>query len=244
MITNPVETTQEFERLLPTGLTFLYKKAYRLLGNSADAEDAVQDALLAAYRHRDQFKGDSKLSTWLTAIVINCARMHLRKRPRHPHVPLEQANEDPETLSILERLSDGRPNPEQECRHSEVSRQFASFNRQLSSTLREAFQLRDIEGLSLREVAAILGVTVGTVKSRSWRARQSLKKAMRPSLRSSMRSSILNARPLNPFRKSVKPSGTSRPNSAEEVFEVNDLEREFERAGAGFSGETATEAGD
>ena len=63
-------------------LPSLYRRAYRLLGNEADAEDAVQDALLAAYRHLKEFRGDAQLSTWLTAIVINCARMQLRKRPR------------------------------------------------------------------------------------------------------------------------------------------------------------------
>ena len=59
-------------------LPSLYRYAYRLLGNQADAEDAVQDALVAAFEHLNQFRGDAQLSTWLTTIVINCARMHLR----------------------------------------------------------------------------------------------------------------------------------------------------------------------
>ena len=70
-------------------LPSLYRYAYRFLGNEADAEDAVQDALLAAYKHLNQFRGDAQLSTWLTSIVINCARMHLRKRSRHIHVSLD-----------------------------------------------------------------------------------------------------------------------------------------------------------
>jgi RNA polymerase sigma-70 factor (ECF subfamily) len=60
------------------------------LGNVADAEDAVQDALLAAYTHLDQFKGQSKMSTWLSAIVHNSARMQLRGRLRHAHIPLDE----------------------------------------------------------------------------------------------------------------------------------------------------------
>ena len=64
-------------------LPYLSQYAYRLLGNRADAEDAVQDALVAAFEHLSQFRGDAQLSTWLTAIVINCARMQLRKRSRY-----------------------------------------------------------------------------------------------------------------------------------------------------------------
>src|SRR5712672_3353922 len=59
-----------------------YRCAFRLLGNAADAEDAVQEALLAAYKHINQFRGQSQISTWLTAIVRNCALMQLRKRSR------------------------------------------------------------------------------------------------------------------------------------------------------------------
>jgi len=69
---------REMQDVLSRCLPSFYRKAYRHLGNAADAEDAVQDALLSAYKHLDQFKGQSQMSTWLTTIVINCARMHLR----------------------------------------------------------------------------------------------------------------------------------------------------------------------
>ena len=75
---------QVFEQILSTGVPSLYRNAHRLLGNSADAEDAVQDALLAAYTHLDQFKGQAQLSSWLTAILLNCARMQLRAPTLHP----------------------------------------------------------------------------------------------------------------------------------------------------------------
>ena len=71
---SPAEVLSVVSHCLPS----LYRYAYRLLGNTTDAEDAVQDALLAAYKHLNQFRGDAQLSTWLTTIVINCARMHLR----------------------------------------------------------------------------------------------------------------------------------------------------------------------
>jgi len=63
-------------------LPSFYRCALRLLGNRADAEDAVQEALLAAHKHLHQFRGQSRMSTWLTTIVCNCARMQLRKQPR------------------------------------------------------------------------------------------------------------------------------------------------------------------
>src|ERR1700739_4093861 len=98
------------------GLPALDRGAYRLLGNKTDAEDAVQDALLAAYKHLNQFRGDAQLSTWLTTIVINCARMNLRKRSRYTHVSLDSRNgEDQEYPPLSDILVDHRPNPEDEC---------------------------------------------------------------------------------------------------------------------------------
>ncbi len=76
------EVTHAFGHILSSQLPMLYHGAYRLLGNEADAEDALQDALLAAYTHLDQFKGQSRMSTWMTTIVHNCARMQMRTRRR------------------------------------------------------------------------------------------------------------------------------------------------------------------
>ena len=66
--------------------------ALRLLGNIADAEDAVQDAFLSAFTHLDQFRGQAKMSTWLTAIVINVARMKLRRRSPQAQIPLDETH--------------------------------------------------------------------------------------------------------------------------------------------------------
>jgi RNA polymerase sigma-70 factor (ECF subfamily) len=175
--------TRGFEELLSTGLPTLYRRAYRLLGNAADAEDAVQDALLAAYTHLDQFKGHSQLGTWLTSIVLNCARLQLRQRQRHVNVPLDESIGQAEIRSVGERLVDRGPSPEDQCSHAELSRKLESFHRQLSPTLRKTFQLRDIDGRSIRETAQMLGVPTGTVKAQSARARKKLKGLMRYALR-------------------------------------------------------------
>ena len=81
---------REMQDVISRHLSRFQRTAYRQLGNAADAEDAVQDALLAAYKHLDQFRGQAKMSTWLTAIVTNCAWMQLRNRPRQPHVSLDE----------------------------------------------------------------------------------------------------------------------------------------------------------
>ena len=171
------------ETILSSGLPTLYRRAYRLLGNSADAEDAVQDALLAAYTHLDQFKGQSQLGTWLTSIVLNCARLQLRRRQRHVNVPLDESLGGAETRSIGERLVDHRPSPEDLCSDAELSRRLTRFHSQLSPTLRKTFQLRDIDGRSIRETAQILGVPSGTVKAQSARARKKLREFMQYALK-------------------------------------------------------------
>jgi RNA polymerase sigma-70 factor (ECF subfamily) len=176
-------TTQAWEQLLSSRLPSFYRQAYRLLGNAADAEDAVQDALLAAYTHLDQFKGQSQISTWLMSILINCARLQLRRRPRYAHVALDEPIGDSQTLSLSDQLPDQRPNPEAECRTSELSTRLTHFHRQLSPTLRRTLQLRDVDGLSIRETARILGVPIGTVKAQSARGRKRLKELMERVLR-------------------------------------------------------------
>jgi RNA polymerase sigma-70 factor (ECF subfamily) len=174
---------QRLEQLLASGQPSLYRRAYRILGNAADAEDAVQDALLAAYTHLHQFRGQAQISTWLTTIVLNCARLQLRRRPRRVHVSLDESTGELQPLSVSERIADHRPNPEDEYSEAELSTRLTHLHRQLSPTLRRTFLLRDVEGLSIRETARILGVPTGTVKAQSARARKRLKELMRHTLR-------------------------------------------------------------
>jgi len=173
---------QQLQQILATGLPPLYRRAYRILGDAANAEDAVQDALLAAYTHLDQFRGQAQISTWLTAIVVNCARLQLRRQPKHIHVSLDESNEELQPISVSKRLADRRPNPEDESIESDLSERLSHLYQQLSPKLRRTFQLRDVQGLSIRETARILGVPPGTVKAQSTRARKRLKELMRRTL--------------------------------------------------------------
>ena len=146
------------------------------LGDVADAEDAVQDALMAALKHVDQFRGQAKMSTWLTAIVINSARMKLRRRFGRVYLALDQT--DGKDFTLAEMLSDTRPGPEETYRKREIVERLAQATSRLSPTLLRTFQLRDVYGLNIRETAHLLGVPTGTVKARLARARMKLRKAL------------------------------------------------------------------
>lgn len=159
----------------------LYRIAMRQLENVADAEDAVQDAFLSAYKHLDQFKKQARMSTWVTTIVINSARMKLRRRPRNVHVFLSDQSQDHDSEQVLEMLRDHRPNPEEVSQRNELAARAERFTTLISPTLRRTFQLRAVLGLSIRDTAEILGVPNGTVKAQTARARSKLKLLMQSS---------------------------------------------------------------
>jgi RNA polymerase sigma-70 factor, ECF subfamily len=189
-IAAPEKETREPQDVFARYLPLLYRTAYRYLSNAADAEDAVQDALLSAYKHLDQFRGQAQMSTWLVAIVSNCARMQLRRRPRQIHVSLNEQFGDEEGYTVSERLVDGAPSPEEEYRKAELHQRLMQFAEELSPTLRRAFQLRDLDGLTISEVAQILGVVDGTVKAQVARARAKLTRLVRRALDARHRSSV------------------------------------------------------
>jgi RNA polymerase sigma-70 factor, ECF subfamily len=170
--------TTQLEDGVSRYLPALYRRAYRYVGDPHDAEDAVQDALLSAYKHLDQFKATAKMTTWLTTIVTNSALTQLRRRSRHPHVSLnEQLNEEQDYF-LSDTLADARPTPEDECASSESHGFLMQFLSELSPSLQQAIQLRYLDGLTMSEAARILGVPLATMKARVWRARAQLKRMM------------------------------------------------------------------
>ena len=179
----------ELHRVLSLYLPSFYRCALRVLGNRDDAEDAVQDALLAAHKHLHQFRGQSQMSTWLTTIVCNCARMQLRKRPRQVHMPLEEQAIGEEGYFIFDKVADPRPSPEDEYRNSELTTHLRQCAAQLSPKLRRTFQLRVVDGLSIPETAQVLGVPHGTVKAQLARARTNLARYMQRALEPRSRTS-------------------------------------------------------
>ena len=160
----------------------LYRIAMRQLENVADAEDAVQDAFLSAYKHLDQFKRQARMSTWVTTIVTNSARMKLRRRLQKVHVALSDQSQDHDSEQVPETLRDHRPSPEEVSQWNELADRALRSAILISPTLRRTFQLRAVHGLSIRDTAKILGVPNGTVKVQTARARAKLKLLMQNSV--------------------------------------------------------------
>jgi RNA polymerase sigma-70 factor (ECF subfamily) len=171
---------QELTNVIDSHLLRFRRIAQGHLGNAADAEDAVQDALLSALRHVDQFKGRAKMSTWLTAIVINSARMKLRRRSPQVQVALDEPCGE-QNLSPADLVSDVRPDPEEVYRKRQIAETLAHATLKLSPILLATFRLRDVDGLSIRETAQFLRVPTGTVKARLARARRRLRQVIQKS---------------------------------------------------------------
>jgi RNA polymerase sigma-70 factor (ECF subfamily) len=151
----------------------LYQTALRVLGNPEDAEEALQEGLLSAYRSLPRFERRSQFSTWLTRIVINAALMRRRSKRSRPAVSLDECATEGE-LPLAERFADESPNPEQIYAGTELRERVSKKLAEISPLLRTAFWLREIEGLSAEEAAHVLGVSRNTLKARLWRARQEL----------------------------------------------------------------------
>jgi RNA polymerase sigma-70 factor (ECF subfamily) len=151
----------------------LFQTALRVLGNTEDAEDALQDGMLSAYRNLKRFEGRSQFSTWLTRIVINAALMRRRSAKARPAVSLDESPREDE-LPATERFADDGPTPEQVFANTEIREIISENLDELSPLLRTAFVLREVQGFSTGEAAKKLGVTENTLKARLWRARHQL----------------------------------------------------------------------
>jgi RNA polymerase sigma-70 factor (ECF subfamily) len=146
----------------------LWAVAVRTIGDREEAADALQDALLSAHRAAARFRGDSAVTTWLHRIVVNACLDRMRRRQSHPTVPLPDGNrsDDPAATGGIEPAA---PTPDHDT--ALVVRQALA---QLPAEQRAALVLVDVQGYPVAEVARILGVAEGTVKSRCARGRARL----------------------------------------------------------------------
>ena len=157
------QAVQDFEEIVTQYSDFVFNLTYRILGNHADAEDAAQDAFLAAYRNFHRFRGDARVSTWLYRIATNAALMKLRKdRPRRTLT--QTGYEDIELPSPLE-------GPEKMALNSELREHLEGGLDQLAPNLKVAVVLRDVQGLSNEEAAEALNISVSSLKARLHRGR-------------------------------------------------------------------------
>jgi RNA polymerase sigma-70 factor, ECF subfamily len=156
-----------FEALARRHQAALYRLAVRVMGDPAEAEDALQEALLDAWRRIGRFRGDSAFSTWMYRVVTNrCLGMLRRRRP----VPVDS-------------LDDSSPAPDSPERSAEVDAGMAALAtavRELRAELRVCWVLRELEGLGYAEIAQITGASEDAVRGRIHRARVQLAEVMRP----------------------------------------------------------------
>ncbi len=160
----------------------LYRTAFAVLRNREDAEDAVQDGLCNAHIHLRSFQGRSSFGTWLTRIVVNSALMIRRRQNIRAALPLHEIVEH-EQGSSGSSIADIGPNPEEICRVTEFDRLLAAEVGRLPATLQTAFQLREVDGLSIEESSRKLGIGKGAFKSRIMRARRKVTRALNKSLK-------------------------------------------------------------
>jgi RNA polymerase sigma factor (sigma-70 family) len=168
-----------FARLVALHEGMVFNLAARLLGNPEDARDVAQDVFLLAYRRLGQFEGRSSLRTWLYRVTVNQA--HNRRRWwRRRRRDREQSLDDLTTARTALRLADERPSasPFEETRRRERARRVQQGLLGLSFPHRAVLVLREVEGLSCEQIAGVLGVAEGTVKSRLSRARAALRERL------------------------------------------------------------------
>ena len=167
----------------------LYRAAWSVLRNRAEAEDVVQEGYLKAFAAIDRFAGDSSLATWLTRIVVNEAISRVRAARRRDHAL--KAN----GLAILqehrERVSASfAPAPEESVMRRELAGLLQSAVEKMPEAFRLTFVLHEVEGVPTEEVAESLGIPVETVRTRLFRARRRLRAELGPELRRAFEDTI------------------------------------------------------
>src|SRR5512144_365314 len=155
----------------------LFGIALRLLNDEDVAADAVQDALISAFRRFNTFRGDS-LRSWLARVVVNACYDEMRRKHRQHSVPLELFNAEGEEIETSYWLVDPQADPELQYESSELERAIQKCLDKLPPIYRLMLVLVDVEGLSYEEAASTAGVPVGTVKSRLARARLQVQKSL------------------------------------------------------------------
>ena len=164
----------------------LYYAAFSLLRNPADAEDAVQDAIVKAYKALPAFRGEAKFSTWLATITLNEARGRLRHDRVLEFTSIDETPEQDEEFTPAV-IADWREVPSEALERKEVRDLIQEALAALPAIYREVFVLRDVQELSIAEAAISLGIAEGLVKVRLLRARLMMQKALAPKLQSGKR---------------------------------------------------------
>jgi RNA polymerase sigma-70 factor (ECF subfamily) len=175
--TNPAVTRQQFEAVALPHLDAVYTAALRLAGNPDDAKDLLQETILRAFRYFGQFAPDTNCRAWLLTILYNNFRNNLRRSSLHPVTSL--ADESPERNEAGWLLDGKSRNPEEIVAQRWLGRHLEAAIKALPLEFREPMLLVDVQELSYPEVAQVLNIPLGTVKSRVSRARSLLRASLR-----------------------------------------------------------------
>lgn len=165
---------QAFEALVLRYQTPVYNLCLRMTGNPDDAADVAQEAFLKAWRNLSSFQFESAFSTWLYRLTSNACLDFLRAKKRHATVSLTAEDDEAQIMDV----ADPAPTPESTLLAQEESRAVAAAMAALEPEHRQILTLRVIQDLSYGEIAQILGIKEGTVKSRIARARENLRKKL------------------------------------------------------------------
>ncbi len=168
---------EAFNLLVLRYQNLLFGIALRLLTDEDVAADAVQEALISAFRRFNTFRGDS-LRSWLARVVVNACYDEMRRKRRQHSVPLELFNAEGEEIETSYWLVDPQADPELQFESSELESAIQKCMDKLPPIYRLVLVLVDVEGLSYEEAASAAGVPVGTVKSRLARARLQMQRSL------------------------------------------------------------------
>lgn len=175
---SPDDGTQDAldpERLVDRYGERIYQIAYRMTGKAADAEDVAQNTLLKILRKRDSFRGDSDPMGWIYRITMNEARELHRRRKRRPTVSLDQLPIDFDETNHTVGIQAIPTSPTAGVEAREVEEVIREAIQELPDGYREAVVLLDLEGLSYKQAAELMGLTLGGFKTRLHRARLHLR---------------------------------------------------------------------
>ncbi len=174
-------SVDEFEKLVEKYQKRMLNIAYRMTGNYEDACEVVQDAFLSAYRNLPAFKGMSRFSTWLCSIVINLSKNRVQQITTAQHHE-QYSLDDPieaDGGSISRDVPSGEVTIVEKLEKEETRKKVQDCIGRLETEFREVIVLRDIQGFSYEDMAGMLKIAEGTVKSRLFRARDALKDCLK-----------------------------------------------------------------
>ena len=191
--------------------------AYTILRNKEDAEDAVQDALVSAYRHLRAFEGRSAFTTWFTRIVLNAALMIRRKR-KPSWVDFHAVSSITDDTPWAERIPALQPDPEMVYAEEETFQLIDVLLGRMSPILRQAFTMTYYDEMSKEEAGALLGVTTGTFKSRLFRARRHLMNEAERSLVAPIRKPMQSSYPSGKSALHALAASSAESSSPEIAF--------------------------